>query len=90
VINWRRTPGYFYIKRTVRPKYARKDHPFQAPVMAPAEPKLIDNGFRGAGLLSEIITNKYLYSLPLYRQEQLYLRRFGIELSRKTDRKSVV
>jgi transposase len=77
-------PGYFYLKRTVRPKYVRRDHPFLPPVMAPAEPKLIENGFLGAGLLSEIISNKYLYSLPLYRQEQLYSKRFGIELSRKT------
>lgn len=77
-------PGYFYIKRIVRRKYVRRDHPFAPPVIAPAEPTLIENGFWGAGLLSEILSNKYLYGLPLYRQEQLYSKRFGIELSRKT------
>jgi transposase len=77
-------PGYFYLKRTIRPKFVRRDHPFQPPIMAPAKPKIIDSGFWGDSLLSEILTNKYLYHLPFYRQEQLYHYRFGISLSRKT------
>lgn len=77
-------PGYFYIQRTVRPKFVPWDHPFQAPIIEPAKPKIIDCGFWGPSLLSEVLTNKYLYHLPFYRQEQLYHYRFGIELSRKT------
>ena len=77
-------PGYFYLKRTIRPKFVRRDHPFESPVIAPARPALIENGFWGDGLLSEILTNKYVYHLPYYRQEQLYAARHGIELSRKT------
>ncbi|HSG41240.1 MAG TPA: IS66 family transposase [Thermoanaerobaculia bacterium] len=77
-------PGYFYIRRTVRAKFARLDHPFLPPVVAPAPPVLIPNGFLGPGLLAEIIANKYCYHLPLYRQEQLYRSRFGIDLSRNT------
>jgi transposase len=34
-------------------------------------------------LLTDITINKYLYHLPLYRQEQMF-RRHGIDLSRKT------
>lgn len=77
-------PGYFYLRRLVRPKFVRRDQPFQAPIIAPAKPTIIDSGFWGSGLLSEILSNKYLYHLPLYRQEQLYHQRFGIQLSRKT------
>ena len=34
-------------------------------------------------LLSQIVTSKYQYALPLYRQESLF-KQYGIELSRKT------
>lgn len=77
-------PGYFYLKRTIRPKFVRRDQPFLPPIMAPAKPKIIDSGFWGDSLLSEILTNKYLYHLPFYRQEQLYHYRFDISLSRQT------
>ena len=77
-------PGYFYLRRTVTPRFVRKDNPFQPPISEPAKVKIIDSGFWGDSLLSEILTNKYLYHLPLYRQEQLYYYRFGISLSRKT------
>lgn len=36
-----------------------------------------------ASLLSHIITNKYQYALPLYRQESLF-KQYGIDLNRKT------
>ncbi|MFT4641611.1 MAG: transposase, partial [Verrucomicrobiales bacterium] len=42
---------------------------FLKPIMAPAKPTIIDSGFWGDSLLSEILTNKYLYHLPFYRQE---------------------
>lgn len=77
-------PGYFYLKRTVLPKFVPRDNPFKPPISASAKPTIIDSGFWGDSLLSEILTNKYLYHLPLYRQEQLYHYRFGISLSRKT------
>jgi len=77
-------PGYFYLRRTVRPKYVRRDQPFLAPIIEPAKPTIIDSGFWGSSLLSEALTNKYLYHLPFYRQEQLYHYRFGVSLSRNT------
>ena len=73
-------PGYLYISRIIRRKFVRIDNPFAPPVIAPAVPTLIENGFWGPGLLSEILSNKYLYHLPLYRQHQLYQHRFGIDL----------
>ena len=43
----------------------------------------IPKGIATATLLSQIITSKYQYALPLYRQESLF-KQYGIELSRKT------
>jgi len=51
----------------------------QAPV--PASP--IPKGFATASLLSQLITSKYQYALPLYRQETLF-KQHGIALSRRT------
>ncbi|MCU7996810.1 IS66 family transposase [Shewanella glacialipiscicola] len=51
----------------------------QAPV--PASP--IPKSFATPSLLSQLITSKYQYALPLYRQETLF-KQHGIELNRKT------
>ena len=51
--------------------------------IAPAPPSPIPKGIAIATLLSQIITSKYQYALPLYRQESLF-KQYGIELSRKT------
>ncbi len=51
--------------------------------IAPVPPSPIPKGFATATLLSQIITSKYQYALPLYRQESLF-KQYGIALSRKT------
>tara|TARA_R110002167_G_scaffold361046_1_gene578960 strand:- start:796 stop:2289 length:1494 start_codon:yes stop_codon:yes gene_type:complete len=51
--------------------------------LAPLPPSPIPKGIATATLLSQIITSKYQYALPLYRQESLF-RQYGIALSRKT------
>lgn len=51
--------------------------------IAPVPPSPIPKGISTATLLSQIITSKYQYALPLYRQESLF-KQYGIELSRKT------
>ena len=50
---------------------------------APVPPSPIPKGFATPSLLSQIITSKYQYALPLYRQESLF-KQYGITLSRKT------
>ncbi|NCF87626.1 MAG: IS66 family transposase, partial [Verrucomicrobiaceae bacterium] len=62
-------PGYFSIQHTARPKFIPWDQPYQVPMIKPAKPKIIDRGFWGPSLPSEVLTNKYLYHLPFYRQE---------------------
>jgi transposase len=76
-------PARYFRRRIIRPKYKKKAVRSQAPVMAALPPRLIEGGYASAGLLTDIIINKYLYHLPLYRQEQMF-RRHGIDLSRKT------
>ena len=51
--------------------------------IAPVPPSPIPKGIATATLLSQIITSKYQYALPLYRQESMF-KQYGIELSRKT------
>jgi transposase len=76
-------PARYFRRRIIRPKYKKKAVRSQAPVMAALPPRLIEGGYASAGLLTEIVVNKYLYHLPLYRQEQMFARH-GIDLSRKT------
>ncbi|MGS0827499.1 IS66 family transposase [Shewanella sp. 0m-8] len=51
--------------------------------IAPVPASPIPKGIATASLLSQIITSKYQYGLPLYRQESMF-KQYGIELSRKT------
>jgi transposase len=44
---------------------------------------IIPKGYATLSLLSQIITSKYQYGLPLYQQEAMF-KQYGIELSRKT------
>jgi len=80
-------PAQIKVIEHVRPKYscrhceqhATKVTIKQAPV--PASP--IPKSFATPSLLSQIITSKYQYGLPLYRQESLF-KEYGIPLSRQT------
>jgi len=80
-------PAQVKVIEHVRPKYACRaceqngtsNHIKQAPVA----PSVIPKGYATPSLLSQIITSKYQYGLPLYRQEGMF-KQYGIELSRKT------
>ena len=80
-------PAQIKVIEHVRPKYscrhceqhATKVTIKQVPV--PASP--IPKSFTTPSLLSQIITSKYQYGLPLYRQENLF-KEYGIPLSRQT------
>jgi len=80
-------PAQIKVIETVRPQYgcrycektATRVHIKIAPVPLSPIPKSIAT----PSLLSQIITSKYQYSLPLYRQETLF-KQHGIVLNRKT------
>lgn len=70
-------------REIVRPKFRRKDDRDQAPVIAPALPRVAAGGYASAGLIAYIVISKYQHHLPLYRLESMS-EQWGAELSRKT------
>lgn len=60
-------------------KHGTQSNIKQAPV--PSSP--IPKGYATPSLLSQIITSKYQYALPLYRQETMF-KQHGIEINRRT------
>ena len=80
-------PATLKVIEHVRPKYSCRTCEKTATTVnikqAPVPPSPIPKSYATASLLSAIITHKFAYSLPLYRQELLFAR-MGIELSRQT------
>ena len=76
------TPARFSKRRIIRRKYVKRDEPHQAPVIASLD-TLAERSLAAPGLLAQIIVAKYCDHLPLYRQEQIYRLRHGIELPRQ-------
>lgn len=80
-------PAQVKVIEHVRPKYAcracEKDGTYNIIKQAPVPPSVIPKGYATPSLLSQIITSKYQFGLPLYRQEAMF-KQYGIELSRKT------
>jgi transposase len=75
-------PARFFKRRVVRPKYARRDHPYAAPIIAPLQ-TLQDRCIAAPGLIAAIVTGKYCDHLPLYRQEQIFASRHDVHLPRQ-------
>jgi transposase len=80
-------PAQVKVIEHVRPKYGCRHCEQQGTAVkiriAPVPPTPIPKSMATASLLAHIITSKYQYALPLYRQEQMF-RQFDIELNRKT------
>lgn len=80
-------PAQVKVIEHVRPKYAcrtcEKDGISNTVKQAPVPHSVIPKGYATPSLLSQVITSKYQYGLPLYRQESMF-KQHGIELSRKT------
>lgn len=75
------TPAVFFVKKYIRPKYARPNG--EGIVIAELPSRPIDKGIPGPGLLATIITDKYVDHLPIYRQVKRY-QRMGVTLSEST------
>jgi len=80
-------PAHIKVIETVRPKYTckqcEKTGTGNQVKIAPMPATPIPKGIATSSLLSQIISAKYQYGLPLYRQESMF-NEYGIELSRKT------
>lgn len=77
-------PAKFFKRLIIRPKYVKLADRDLPPIVAPAPKRIIENSFASVGLLVAILLAKYVDHLPLYRQEQIFKARYGVELSRKT------
>jgi transposase len=80
-------PAQVKVIEHVRPKYACRACEINGTQntikQAPVPASIIPKGYATPSLLSQIITSKYQYGLPLYRQETMF-KQYGIDLSRKT------
>lgn len=74
-------PAKLYIKRYIRPKYARPEEGGVVIANLPIFP--IEKGIAGPGLLSQIMVDKYVDHLPIYRQVQRFSRE-GIRIPSNT------
>jgi transposase len=75
-------PGSYYIKETIRPKYAHPKKEENGIYTAPLPDTLLPRCRADESLLAEIITKKFSDHLPLYRIEEIF-KREGISISRK-------
>lgn len=75
------TPAEFYVKRYVRRKYAR---PNGGGIVTGALPeRVIDKGIPSEAVIAQMMTDKYVYGLPLHRQIDKY-RRLGVNIPAST------
>lgn len=76
-------PAKTYVRRFVVKKYACRacDAPGIIKAKMPQQP--LPKSLAGPGLLAQILTAKYLYHLPLYRQEAV-LQSAGVDIPRAT------
>lgn len=70
------TPGHFFVRQFKRPKYIRLEtNDEKTNILIGTLPvRLIDKGIAGPGLLAQIMIDKYMDHLPLYRQIERFKR----------------
>lgn len=71
-------PGKLFVNRYVRPKYVSADKCAasgeEAIMIAPMIERPLPKAIAGAGLLAQIVIDKYVDHLPLYRQQERFKR----------------
>ncbi len=80
-------PASLKVIETLRPKYAcrqcEKNNSTTPIIIAPVPASPIPKSMATPSLLAHIISNKYQFALPLYRQEMVF-QQLNIDLNRKT------
>lgn len=74
-------PGRLFVNRYVRPKYVMADN--KGIIIAPMMERPLPKAIVGPGLLAQIIIDKYVDHLPLYRQLERF-KREGINIPYST------
>lgn len=76
------SPAAFTRHVTVRPTFIRRAEPESAPVTAPLPVPLLEGSVLTASLGAHLLTEKFCYHQPFWRQEWKLRATHGIELSR--------
>lgn len=71
----------FYVKRFVRPKYARKNE--EGIAIASLPNRIVDKGIAGSSVLAMLIISKFIDHLPIHRQIAIF-KRIGVEIKYNT------
>lgn len=74
-------PGKLFVNRYIRPKYVMADN--KSIIIAPVIDRPLPKAIAGPGLLAQIIIDKYVDHLPLYRQMERF-KREGINIPYST------
>lgn len=74
-------PGELFVKKYIRPKYAKPSGAGVVIGELPSRP--LEKAMAGPGLLAQIVIDKYVDHLPLYRQMQRF-ERSGVKLPYST------
>ncbi len=80
-------PRQYYVVKTKRVKYApirnnNSEQPLTV-VVAPRPACILPKAMGHSSLIADVVTNKFVDGLPLYRQEKIFARE-GFDLSRQT------
>lgn len=75
------TPASFYVKRIVRPKYARANQ--EGIAIGSLPNRIIEKGIAGPSVLAMLIIEKFIDHLPVYRQQERF-KRAGMDIKYNT------
>lgn len=76
------SPSRFILHVTVRPTFVKKDDPETVPTTAPLPTPLLEGSVLSSSLGAHLLTEKFCYHQPFWRQEWRLRATHGIELSR--------
>lgn len=79
VLEWQ--PGELFVKRYIRHKYARQNN--EGVLIGALPSRALEKAMAGPGLLAQVVIDKYVDHLPLYRQMQRF-ERSGVKLPYST------
>ena len=74
-------PGKLFVNKYVRPKYAKPGN--EGVIIAPMIERPLPKAIAGAGLLAQMVIDKYVDHLPLYRQMERF-KREGVNIPYST------
>ncbi|MEO7767933.1 MAG: IS66 family transposase [Ferruginibacter sp.] len=78
------TPGEFYVKQYIRPKFVKPLSEINDTVITASLPgRMMEKCMAGEGLLAQIVVDKYMDHLPLHRQLQRF-ERAGLTIAQST------